>query len=117
VHVFVGGTTELQVPCPSVPCRDTSAESAQDALYEVPVSSKIHAAITGILATSPIATFTYGMDGHFGNEKLYAFHEAADDAMAAHCKVLCFNHQHHVSEGVGKDLGQGYGGKTFKDWS
>ena len=106
VLVFAHATVELNVPCSVLPCEGTGAGAMEDTLWEAPMSKAIQDGIDAIANRAPIITDNWGIDGHFGNEKLFALHETTthESGACGMVKSLCMNHRAALIEQGVKDV-------------
>ena len=101
VVVYEQGMTEFPIPCPCVPCDDTSASTMWNCLNSVESSAIIVTVLNKVLRAATVSEEAYAMDGAYGNVKMFADDENKAGAepnprpMYAH---LCSNHRLHLVE-------------------
>ena len=82
----------LSVAMPIVPARDTSASTLFDGLYNVSQIKRVAELLDALVALGPKATESWGVDGAYPNDKLYAWMEEKNHKTRAMSKTTCFNH-------------------------
>ena len=85
---------EIRIASPTGAVEDTSAGSLDIGLFRDPLVHKINRTMTEILHIKPQSSSNWGVDGAFGNEKLFAFHE--NKSTLAMMRQLCMNHRNHL---------------------
>ena len=103
ILTFPRQDVSLALAVPIIPCDDTSANSMYRALFELEASAELQRRIRALTSTAPVSTITWGVDGAFGNEKLFEHTEQTAEADPM-TKLLCKNHRVYLIETAAQQI-------------
>ena len=101
VIVFEDATVEIPILCTPTKLNGGDANALLDGLEFTPPDDRIVAILHEFEQLPCFCTVTWGIDGAYSNERLYAYSEQVAGAPAMH-KLLCQNHRQHLIEVTAK---------------
>ena len=110
ILVFQGCTVALPLGCVIVPSSGSNAEAVFNAVFEIGANQRLEEYVRRLCSLAPLSTTTFGMDGHYGNERLCAAYSQGlikgHYAMKSEpcTKVICFSHKTHKLEELMKTI-------------